>query len=220
MHGTTRAQPLALYALEAPLMRRLPALAPDLGSWHRVVLHRDCHVQHERAFYSAPFALVGKTLWLRATDTVVALYEDYRHVYTHLRAQRVGQRMTLPEHLPPAARHFFERDRRWCAAQAQAVGPRCAELIERLLGERIAERLRAAQGVLAMTKRYGAQRLEAACERALAHDSAHYRTVKTILASGADQQALVAPHTPAAYGRARFTRSAADLFGTEPSTLH
>lgn len=219
-HGTTRAQPLTLYALEAPLMRRLPALAPDLGTWHRVVMHRDCHVQHERAFYSAPFSLVGKTLWLRATDTVVALYEDYRHVCTHLRAQRAGQRMTLAEHLPPQARHFFERDRRWCATQAQAIGPRCAELIERLLGDRIAERLRAAQGVLALAKRYGASRLEAACERALAHDSAHYRTVKTILASGADCQALVPPHTPAAYSRARFTRSAADLFGAEPDTLH
>lgn len=141
---------------------------------------------------------MGKTLWLRATDTVVALYEDYRHVCTHLRAQRPGQRVTLTEHLPPEARHFFERDRRWCATQAEAVGPRCAELVARLLGDRVAERLRAAQGVLAMARRYGAPRLEAACERALAHDSAHYRTVKTILASGADLQPLVPPQTPAA----------------------
>jgi hypothetical protein len=52
------------------------------------------------------------------------------------------------------------------------------------------------------------------------HDSAHYRTVKTILATGADQQPLAEPHTPAAYTRARFTRSAADLFGAEPNTVH
>jgi transposase len=217
VHGTTREQPLVLFALEAPLLRRLPAVTPDLGSWHRVVLHRDCHVQLDRAFYSAPFTLVGKTLWARATDTVVALYEDYRHLYTHLRAQRPGRRMTLADHLPPQARAFFERDRRWCATQAAGVGPRCTELIVRLLGDRIAERLRAAQGVLAMGERYGNARLEAACERALAHDSPHYRTVKTILATGADQQPLVDPQTPTAYSHARFTRSAADLFG---GTLH
>jgi len=220
VHGSTREQPLVLYALEAPLLRRLPAVAPDLGHWHRVVLHRDCHVQHDRAFYSAPFALAGKTLWLRATDSVVALYEDYRHLATHLRAQRAGQRVTLADHLPPEAKHFFERDRRWCASQAQGVGPRCTELVARLLGDRIAERLRAAQGVMAMGKRYGAARLEAACERALAHDSPHYRTVKTILATGADQQLLAQPQTPAAYARARFTRSAADLFSAEPNTIH
>jgi hypothetical protein len=149
VHGSTREQPLALYALEAPLLRRLPAVAPDLGTWHRVVLHRDCHVQHDRAFYSAPLALAGKTLWLRATDSVVALYEDYRHLAPHLRAQRACQRVTLADHLPPEARHFFERDRRWCASQTQAIGPRCTELVARLLGDRIAERLRAAQGVLA-----------------------------------------------------------------------
>jgi transposase len=220
VHGTTREQPLVLFALEAALLRQLPAVTPDLGSWHRVVLHRDCHVQLDRAFYSAPFTLVGKTLWARATDTVVALYEDYRHLYTHLRAQRPGQRMTLADHLPPQARAFFERDRRWCAIQAAGVGPRCTELVARLLGDRIAERLRAAQGVLAMGERYGNARLEAACERALAHDSPHYRTVKTILATGADQQPGVEPQTPAAYRHARFTRSAADLFGVEPSTLH
>jgi transposase len=221
VHGTTREQPLVLYALERPLLSRLPAVTPDLGTWHRVVLHRDCHVQHDRAFYSAPFALAGKTLWLRATDTVVALYEDYRHLATHLRAQRPGQRVTLGDHMPPQARAFFERDRRWCDTQARSVGKRCAELVARLLSDHIAERLRAAQGVLALGKRYGAARLEAACERALAHDSPHYRTVKTILATGADQQPLVPVNTPAAYTRARFTRSAADLFGAEPSTtLH
>jgi transposase len=220
VHGTTRAQPLALFALERPLLRRLPAVAPDLASWHSVVLHRDCHVQHDRAFYSAPYALVGKTLWLRATDTVVALYEDYRHVCTHLRALRPGQRVTVTEHMPPQARHFFERDRRWCVRQAQDIGAQCTALIERLLGDRVAERLRAAQGVLAMAPRYGAVRLEAACARALAHDSPHYRTVKTIQASGADLQPLVGHDTPAGYGRARFTRSAADLFGGEPGSLH
>ena len=41
------------------------------------------HVQFERVLYSAPFTLVGKTLWLRATDAAVALFEDYRHVATH-----------------------------------------------------------------------------------------------------------------------------------------
>ena len=58
-YGTTREQPLVLFEAERPLLRRLPAIAPDLGSWHRVVLHRDCHVQFEKSLYSAPFTLVG-----------------------------------------------------------------------------------------------------------------------------------------------------------------
>ncbi|MFG6412703.1 IS21 family transposase [Roseateles sp. DC23W] len=218
-HGTTLQQPLVLFALERPLMRRLPAIAPDLGTWQRVSVHRDCHVQFDRCFYSAPFTHVGQELWLRATDNVVVLYEDYRHLASHLRARRPGQRMTQRDHLPPQARAFFARDKAWCLARAADVGPRCTELIERLLADRVSERLRAAQGVLALGSRYGVQRLEVACERALAHDSAHYRTVKTILATDADLQPTAAPDTPAAYGYARFTRAAAELFDGE-GALH
>jgi hypothetical protein len=215
-----------LFEAERPLLKPLPAIAPDLGSWHRVVVHRDCHVQHDRAFYSVPFTLAGKALWLRATDTTIAIHEDWRHVVTHARARRAGARVTLRDHLPPAARNFFERDRQWCCKQAQAIGAQCAALIERLLSDRISERLRAAQGVLALAKRYGAQRVEVACARALVHDSPHYRTVKTILSTGADLQPMVQPQTPAAYARSRFVRSAAalfagdDLFDNDPSSLH
>ena len=123
--------------------------------------------------------------------------------------------MTQRDHLPPQARAFFARDTAWCFARAADVGPRCAELVERLLAERVSERLRAAQGVLALATRYGHQRLETACDRALTHDSAHYRTVKTILATDADLQPNAAPDTPAAYGHARSTRAAAELFDGE-----
>lgn len=215
-HGTTRRSPLALFALEAPLLQALPGQAPDLGTWHRVNVHRDCHVQFERVLYSAPFTLVGKLLWLRATDAAVALFEDYRHVATHARGRRPGQRVSVREHLPPEAQAFFGRDRAWCATQAERVGPACVALIQQLLSDHILERLRAAQGVLALIKPYGQARLEAACARAMAHGSPYYRTVKTILATGADQRTDVPAATPAGYGSTRFTRPAAELFADLP----
>lgn len=212
IHGTTRVAPLKLFELERALMQPLPGAAPDLGTWHRVVVHRDCHVQFERVLYSAPFALAGKLLWLRATDAAVALYEDFRHVATHPRGRRPGERITVRDHLPPQAKEFFAHDRAWCTQQAQRIGPACQRLVEHLLSDRIVERLRAAQGVLHLDKPFGAQRLEAACERALVHDSPYYRTVKTILATGADLRNQPPPQTPSAYGASRFVRDAASLF--------
>jgi transposase len=227
IHGTTRQPPLALFAVEQPLLAPLPAIAPDMGSWHRVSVHKDCHVQFERILYSAPFALVGKTLWLRATDVAVALHEDYRHVATHPRGQRPGQRVSCKAHLPPEAQAFFAKDRQWCTSQAAQIGPSCHELVTRLLADQVLERLRAAQGVLGLVKPYGPQRLEAACARALAHNSPYYRTVKTVLNTGADRQPLPSEQgTPDGYASAtRFTRPATELFPTNPppapqSTLH
>ena len=214
MHGTTRQAPLALFELERPFLQALPAIAPDLGTWHRVTLHRDCHVKFDYRLYSAPFALVGKVLWLRATDGAVALFDDYRHVATHCKGLKPGERRTVRDHLPPQAQAFFAHDREWLAIQGRLVGTACEQLIDRLLADRILERLRAAQGVISLGKTYGHARLEAACERALAHDSPYYRTVKSILVSGADKTPMAEPITPAAYAKPRFARDAASLFAS------
>ena len=223
IHGTTREQPRVLFVVEKPLLRALPPIAPDLGTWHEVRVHRDCHVQFDRGFYSVPFTLIGHKLWLRATDTAVAIYQDYRQVAVHPRGRKPGQRATVRDHLPPQAQAFFAHDRDWCLEQATRIGPACANLIDRLLADRIVERLRAAQAVLRLAERYTALRLEAACARALAHNSAFYRTVKTILAGGFDLQPLTTVSRPArAYGdSARFARDAESMFSVDPpSSVH
>jgi len=220
IHGTTRKAPLVLFEVERALMQPLPPVAPDLGSWHRVIAHRDCHVAHDRILYSVPFALVRQRLWLRLTDGSVSIYQDYRLVATHPRGRRPGERVTVRDHLPPAAREFLGRDRAWCIEQGRRIGAACAELIATLLADRVLERLRAAQGVISLRDTYGAERLEAACARALLHASPFYRTVKTILAGGFDQQPM-ASHAPHRHvPTARFARSAASLFDADPTVHH
>ena len=113
---------------------------------------------------------------------------------------------------------FFAHDRSWCLVQAERIGPSCTELIGRLLADRVIERLRAAQGVLRLEKQYSGARVEAACARALAHESPFYRTVKTILAGGHDLLAQEAAPPAVTPHSGRFARDAASLF-TAPSTL-
>jgi transposase len=214
IHGSTREQPLARFALERPLMKALPAVAPDLGVWAQVSVHRDCHVQFEKSLYSVPFALVGRRLWLRATDNTVTIFKDHYLIATHPRSRAIGTRRTVREHLPPQAQVFFAHDRAWCSQRASSIGPACAQLIEQLLGDRILERLRAAQGVLRLATRFGEARLEAACARALAHDSPHYRTVRTILLGGHDLRSEPPPADPSVtyIHQPRFARPAHELF--------
>ncbi|MCM8594250.1 MAG: IS21 family transposase [Candidatus Accumulibacter sp.] len=210
-HGTTGEAPLSRFEVERAVLSPLPAIAPDLGVWKQASVHRDGHLQFDRAFYSVPWTLVGKSLWLKASDGMVTVYDDFRPVAAHGRARRPGERRTVRDHLPPDAQAFLAHDRDWCLRRAAVIGPTCAELIERLLADRIVERLRAAQNVLRLAKSYPAARLEAACALALAHDSPFYRTVKTILAGGHDLQApaVMASSVPHS---GRFARDAASLF--------
>ena len=135
---------------------------------------------------------------------------------------RALERITVADHLPPNAARFLAHDRHWCLEQAGRIGVSCEQLVARLLADRILEKLRAAQGVLRLAEQYTPARLEAACARALAHGSPHYRTVKTILAGGHDLRGdAAAVDLHARHGSAaRFARDAADLFTAQPGRLH
>lgn len=213
IHGTTRKKPSALFNVERSALLPLPGIAPDLGVWQPVKVHRDCHVAYERALYSVPFRLVGQTLWLRSTDTLVAIYHGHQQVAAHRRARRPGERLTVRDHLPPEAVRFLSRDRQWCLEQAGRIGKATQALVAWLLNDKVLERLRAAQGVLRLAEQYGNARLEAACERALAHASPYYRTVKTILAGNHDLRPPAPDYSPQSYAAtARFVRPAHRLF--------
>ena len=191
IHGTTHEKPLTRFVeTEKHLLKPLPDTPPELASWNKVKVHGDCHVQHEKCRYSVPYRLVGRALWLRATETTVRIYRDQEIVAIHPRLVRPGQRATVPEHLPPEAQAYRMQGPQWCLRQAEQVGPACHALIDQLFADRVLDNLRAAQGIVHFRKRYGDTRLDAAAARALAYASPKYRTIKTILENGLDQQAL------------------------------
>jgi transposase len=214
IHGSTRKPPLTLFAeVEQPLLQALPDVAPRLATWSRLKVHGNAHVQFEKCLYSVPFRLVRQTLWLKATDSTIELYREHELVAVHPRLYVPGRRSTVDDHLPPEALAYKLADPQWCLKQAAEIGPHCHALIERLFAHRVLDNLRAAQGVVRMAKRYGATRLETACQRALAFDSARYRTVKHILEKGLDQAAQpdALALAPVYTGEARFLRDTSKL---------
>lgn len=215
IHGTTREQPLNRFSsTEKVLLQPLPDVLPELAVWAQVSAHADAHVQYERALYSVPFRLIGQRLWLKATTGIVCVFQDHLLVATHPRAQSAGQRATLNDHLPPEALAWSLAGPQHCLAVAERVGPHCRRVVERLFADRVLDKLRAAQGVIRLAKTHGDARLEAACERALSFDDPRYRTIKTILARGLDQQVTCTDTTATDLYRhgGRFCRKSTDFF--------
>jgi hypothetical protein len=112
--------------------------------------------------------------------------------------------------LPPEKLRYFMQHPTWCRERAAEVGPSTALFIERLLGDKVLDRLRGAQATLRLAEKVGPARLEAACTRALACDAIAFTTVKTMLQRGLEQQPLpgAAPapkaSTPPLYARSFF----------------
>ena len=190
IHGSTRRRPLDLFAAtEKEMLLPLPDVPVQLAVWAKVKVHGTAHVAFEKNLYSVPFRLIRQSLWLKASDTTIQVYSNHELVAVHPRLQGVGRHSTLNDHLPPDALAYKLRDPQWCLKQAAEIGVACRQLVELLFAHRVLDNLRAAQGVIRLGDRYGKERLEAACARALAYDAPRYRTVKVILEKGQDQLA-------------------------------
>jgi len=212
IHGTTKEKPLDRFETERTVLKPLPSEPYDLAIWKQVKLHRDCYVVFEQAYYSAPFRLVGQQLWVRGGTQTVHIYTpDYQLVATHPRAHKPGRRLTNLDHLPTHKVPGITLTRESCRLRAQEIGPATQQVVEGMLNHRPEDRLRMAGRLLKLGERFGPERLEAACGRALRFDDPAYMTIKHILEKGLDAEALpsVQPAPPAF----SFVRPATELVG-------
>jgi len=216
IHGTTRAQPLKRFVeTEQHLLKALPDVPPEIAAWAKVKVHGDCHVQFEKCRYSVPYTLVHQSLWLRASDTSVRIYQAHALKAIHPRLKHPGDRSTLDEHLPPNALAFKMRDPQWCLKQATEIGEHCQRLITSLFNDKVLDNLRAAQGIVGFRKRYGKVRVNAACLRALTFDNIRYHAVKQILEKGLDQQDF----SEASFDTLADSYTGAGRFSRDPGSL-
>jgi hypothetical protein len=184
----------------------------DLAVWKQAVLYCDCHIVFEASYYSAPFRLVGQTLWVRGGSRTVELFTaDHQLVATHDRATQPGERKTVLAHLPPYKVAGLVSSRQTCRSQAASLSPATAELVGRLLDHRPEDRLKMAQRVRALAEPYGAERLEQACARALHFGTPEYPTLKRILALVLEARSMVVTPAPPPPTNLRFLRHAGEF---------
>ena len=216
-HGTTGKQPLKVFnEVEKAVLLPLPAEPFTLVEIRSVKLHSDCHVTIDGSYYSGPYQHVGKQLEAHVGERVVELYLGVELLCTHERAKDKGEWHTRNEHYPPEKMVYLERTPERCCELAREIGPETAKVVESLLAERPLDRLRGAQGVLRLAEKFGQQRIEAACRRALHFGDPRYRRIKDILNAGLDQEPLPALPTPLHPTREyAFARTAEEFFGND-----
>ncbi len=137
---------------------------------------------------------------------------DYALVATHPRASQPGERHTHPEHLPPEKLPGATWTRETCEALAATVGPATTTVVAQLLADGVIDRHQRVIRILKLCERVGAERLEAACARALRFDDLSYATIKGILDGGLEQEPPPAPPPPPPPAPT-FVRTASELLG-------
>lgn len=179
-------------SIDRPALQPQPSRRYEYATWKMATVNIDYHIEVDRHRYSVPYQLVGQRCEIRVAAGTVEAFHRNRRVASHIRSRHAGGFTTDPTHMPESHRRHLEwtpgRLIRW----AQETGPAAAQVVESILRSRPhpEQGFRSCLGIFRLGQTYGADRLEAACRRALAVQSLSYRGVQSILKNGLDRQPL------------------------------
>jgi len=193
LEGSRRSQ---FDQLDKPALKPLPAARYEYAEWEKARVNLDYHVCADDHYYSVPYRLVKEEVHVRLTVTSIEVFHNGLRVASHMRSHKKHHHTTKNEHMPEGHRAYAEwtpdRVVRWVGRAGEAT----AEVAQRIIASRPhpEQGFRACMGVKRLGETYGIDRLEAACQRALAIQSPSYKSVKSILENGLDRKPL--PDSP------------------------
>jgi transposase len=175
--------------LDQPALKPLPESPYEFALWKKARVNIDYHVEFEKHYYSVPHKLIHEKVYIRATESTIEVFFKNRRVASHRRVNSPGRHTTVAEHMPPSHQKYQEWSPDRFITWAHTIGPHTAQLVQAMFDSRKhpQQAYRSCMGILRLAKRYSDERLEAACQRALAAGIHSYKGVKNILDAKLDQ---------------------------------
>jgi transposase len=183
-------------AIEKSALLTLPQSRYVFAEWKKVSVNIDYHVEVDRHYYSVPYQLVRQAVQIRYTATTVEVFHKGRRVASHKRSYQPGHHSTQKEHMPKSHQQYLAWPPSRLINWASTVGKSCAQVVEIIMKSRQhpEQGYRSCLGILRLANTYSHDRLEAACQRAVAIGGCSYKSIRSILEKGLDKQSL--PNTP------------------------
>lgn len=134
-------------------------------------------------------------------DREVEVYCNYERIALHTRNTYTRMYHTLPEHMPPN-HHHMQVINGWnkedLLKKANHLGEGIAQAASLILESNfsIKQNYKSCHDMLMLKNKYGIERLEAACQRALQVPRVNYTMIKNILERGLDKAMPATPSNP------------------------
>lgn len=150
-----------------------------------VKVQRNGHIflRDDNHHYSVPYTLIGKNLELVFSHSRVRLYYNQELIAEHVRNQHRGKYTTDLEHLASHHRVLLERSPQQYLDKAAEVGPCTRILFERILAQAShpEQGYKTCDGILSLSKRFGARELELSAKYAQQLDLVNYHIIHKAL---------------------------------------
>jgi transposase len=154
---------------------------------YHVIVGEDWHQ------YSVPHIYIGKQVKIIYDSSEVEIYLGFDRIAIHRRSYRRYGYTTLQEHMPEKHIKYMEMrgwDADYFVKRASKIGESTAWVIQKVLSSKAfpEQTYNACLGILGHEKKYSAERLEAACKRALGAPIINYKMITNILKNNLDKQ--------------------------------
>ena len=182
IHGTTKKQVWAVFLDEEKAQLQPLVLTPF--TYFKVgqrKVHLDGHIEVERAYYSVPHRFVGQRLTVHSNRQYVKVLGAEGEVVAYHRCTEPGRFQTETHHLPEHKTYSRETYKTRMLTRLAGLGPFCRRWAEEVIKQRDVLGLRALQGVAHLQAQYPAERIDAACRKALHLGSLRYHTVALLV---------------------------------------
>ncbi len=157
---------------------------------YHVCLGEDYH------FYSVPFQYVGKEVKVIYDINEVSIYSGCKQIAVHARSFRNNGYSTFKEHMPERHQRYQEQqgwDSDYFLAVMSKIGNNATQVTQIILSSRqyAQHSYKACCGLISLSKRYGNERFENACKRALTGPKVTYGIIENILQKNLDLQTTI-----------------------------
>ena len=159
----------------------MPAIAYEIEDFNEGTVRRDCHVRFRDKYYSVEEEYRGQNVIVIGNSSQVSIYHKGKLIEVHDRITDPNISKSTKEcHKAPWQRSIMEGS--FYRKRAARLGPYVEEIIVRLLiqGNGFID-TRKVWGILSLDKKYSADDINNACQKALSVDAMSYRSILTFL---------------------------------------
>ncbi len=182
IHGTTRQQVEKMFdEKEKPALKALPVdLFPSFQEAPRKV-HRDGHVEIDKAYYSVPPEYVGRKVWARWDSRIIRIFDSkMQQIFMHNKTEP-GRFQTDQKHIHDRKRYGLEKGMDWLINKTVMIGPNAHHWAQNVMDVRGVTGQRSVLGLLSLSKKHSRDEIDDACRKALSCGAYRLSSVRKII---------------------------------------
>jgi len=181
-------------SIERSYLKPLPDQGYQLKDYCRAKVQKMGYVYFsaDKSYYSVPSRYIGHYTQIHYTASMVEVYYNHQRIAIHQRNKGKGSYNTIKDHLSSNHKAYSEWSPDYFDRLASKHGTQVQQYIKGILsdGDYPQINYKRAMGIIQLAKRYGSDRLNNACQRALHSERYSFYMIENILKNQLDTQQL------------------------------